>query len=412
MLLEEQQRAVDLVITDVKSSDVPGAMDGVEFVRRIAERRLVGNLHHRLGAWTGRSSASIEAMAKGFGLDVAGHVPRPISPESCGPWSCAWWRAGRRHPCCGSRSVHVTVEDLRHAIAEKQFVPHFQPRVRAVDGVVTACEALIRWNHPDRGLVPPGAFIPLADRTGLIDGITEVVLEKSINWARVWRDAGIDIAVSVNLTENALNQPGLPERIAELAKQHDVEHRRILLEVTESAAITDVAMSLEALARLRIMGFGLSIDDFGTGMGTPEQLARGALHRSEDRSGAGHRRVRPAAILRRAGIFAEDRQETGLEDRRRRGRSESGLGSAEGTRLRRDAGLLHRASHAWRRDRRLGARLAPASAVGRVRVAALSHSSGGGPAVACAPASAGRSRVPPRYEGRAPAAAYFSRCEQ
>jgi EAL domain-containing protein (putative c-di-GMP-specific phosphodiesterase class I)/CheY-like chemotaxis protein len=272
-LLDAQQRPVDLVITDVKASDVPGAMDGVEFVRRVAERRLVGNLIIA-SALDGAIIRSIETMARGFGLDVAGYVKRPISPENLRPVIVRLVARRAAAPLLRQRSVHVTAEDLRHAIAEKQFVPYFQPRVRTVDGAVTAAEALIRWAHPDRGLVPPGAFIPLADRTGLIDGITDVVLEKSIAWARVWRDAGIDIAVSVNLTENALNQPGLPARIAELAKQHDVAHARIVLEVTESAAVTDIASSLEALTRLRIMGFGLSIDDFGTGMGTPEQLAR------------------------------------------------------------------------------------------------------------------------------------------
>lgn len=273
VLLEEQSRPVDLMITDVKSSEVAGAMDGVEFVRRVAERRLVGNLIIA-SALDGSIIRSIETMARGFGLDVAGYVPRPISPEKLRPVVVRLVARRAAAPLLRPRSVHVTVEDLRHAIAEKQFVPYFQPRVRRSDGVVTAVEALIRWRHPERGLVPPGAFIPLADRTGLIDGITDVVLEKSIAWARIWRDAGIDIAVSVNLTENALNQPGLPERIAELAKLHDVAHGRIVLEVTETAAITEVASSLEALARLRIMGFGLSIDDFGTGMGTPEQLAR------------------------------------------------------------------------------------------------------------------------------------------
>nr|WP_298689202.1 EAL domain-containing response regulator [uncultured Dongia sp.] len=272
-MLDAQKRAVDLVITDVKAGDVAGAMDGVEFVRRIAERRLAANILIA-SALDDSIIRSIETMAKGFGLDVAGHVKRPISPENLRPVIVRLVARRAAAPLLRSRAVHVSVEDLRHAIAQKQFVPHFQPRVRASDGEVTAVEALIRWRHPERGLVPPGAFIPLADRTGLIDGITDVVLEKSINWARVWLDAGIDIAVSVNLTENALNQPRLPERIAELAKQHGVAHERIVLEVTESAAITEFASSLEALARLRIMGFGLSIDDFGTGMGTAEQLAR------------------------------------------------------------------------------------------------------------------------------------------
>ncbi|MBI2257073.1 MAG: EAL domain-containing response regulator [Proteobacteria bacterium] len=272
-LLEAQERPVDLVVTDVKATSEAGGIDGVEFVRRVAERRLVGHLVIA-SALEESIIRSVETMARGFGIEFAGHVKRPISPESLRPLIVRLVARRAAAPLLKSRSVHVTVEDLRHAIADKQFVPHFQPRVRREDGAVTAVEALIRWRHPDRGLVPPGAFIPLADRTGLIDGITDVVLEKSIAWARIWRDSGIDIAVSVNLTENALNQPELPERIARIAGQHGIPHERILLEVTEAAAITDAAASLEALARLRINGFGLSIDDFGTGMGTPEQLAR------------------------------------------------------------------------------------------------------------------------------------------
>ncbi len=272
-LLESQERPVDLVITDVKAAEVASALDGVEFVRRIAERKLVGHIIIA-SALDEAIIRSVEAMARGFGIEFAGHVKRPISPKSLRPLIVRLVARRAAAPLLRPRSIVVTGEDLRHAIADKQFVPHFQPRIRRSDGVVTAAEALIRWRHPDRGLVPPGAFIPLADRNGLIDGITDVVLEKSIAWSRIWREAGIDIAVSVNLTENALNQPGLPERIAELAKQHAVPHDRIVLEVTESAAITESAASLEALARLRIKGFGLSIDDFGTGMGTPEQLAR------------------------------------------------------------------------------------------------------------------------------------------
>ena len=272
-LLEAEERPVDLVITDVKASQIAGAMDGVEFVRRAAERRLVGHLVIA-SAIDEAIIRSIETMARGFGINFAGYVKRPISPESLRPLIVRLVARRAAAPLLRPRSIHVTVEDLRHAINERQFVPHFQPRVRREDGVVTAAEALIRWRHPERGLVPPGAFIPLADRTGLIEGITDVVLEKSIGWVRIWRESGIDIAVSVNLTENALVQPGLPERIAELAGHHGVPHDRIVLEVTETTAITDDPLSLEALARLRIKGFGLSIDDFGTGMGTVEQLAR------------------------------------------------------------------------------------------------------------------------------------------
>lgn len=269
-MLEAAAQSVDLVLTDLRLM-APGP-DGVEFIRRLAERGLAGQL---ILATNGDDAVgrSVTAMARGLGLDVVGHLRKPISPESLRPLVLRQLARRVTAPLLKPRAVHVSAEELRQAIEAKQFVPYFQPRVRASDGGVTAVEALIRWRHPERGLIPPGAFIPLADSAGLIDDITDVVLEKSIAWARNWRDAGIDIAVSVNLTESSLRNSTMPARIAALADQHGIAHEHIILEVTESDAIAESSETLEALVRLRLMGFSLCIDDFGTGMGTIEQLA-------------------------------------------------------------------------------------------------------------------------------------------
>lgn len=268
-ILDTDMLSVDLVLTDLRLK-APGP-DGVEFIRRLAERGLVGQL---ILATNGDETVgrSVTAMARGLGLDVVGHVKKPISPESLRPLVLRQLARRVTAPLLKPRAVHVSAEELRQAILAKQFVPYFQPRVRASDGGVTAVEALIRWRHPERGLIPPGAFIPLADSAGLIDDITDVVLEKSIAWARTWRDLGIDIAVSVNLTESSLRNGAMPGRIAALAEEHGIAHERIVLEVTEADAIAESSDTLEALVRLRLMGFSLSIDDFGTGMGTIEQL--------------------------------------------------------------------------------------------------------------------------------------------
>jgi EAL domain-containing protein (putative c-di-GMP-specific phosphodiesterase class I)/CheY-like chemotaxis protein len=272
-LLEGQAETIDLVVTDLRLAGLDGSgMDGIEFVRRVAERSLA---HHVIlaSAIDDGLARSVTAMARAFNLEIAGHIRKPMVPEALRPLVQRLLARRVAAPMLRTRSVHVTAEELRQAIIDQQFVPYFQPRVRASDGGVTACEALIRWQHPERGLIPPGAFIPLADSTGLIDGITELVLEKSIGWTRRWLDLGIDISVSVNLSESALLQNSLPGRISALADRHGISHDRIVLEVTEADAITEAPHALETLARLRLMGFGLSIDDFGTGLGTLEQLS-------------------------------------------------------------------------------------------------------------------------------------------
>ncbi|MBL8708518.1 MAG: EAL domain-containing response regulator [Rhodospirillaceae bacterium] len=280
-LLEADEAGIDLMLTDLRFNGTAsaaggradGGMDGIELVRRVAESNLASYL---LIATLDDAAVvrSVAAMASALGLEMAGHVKKPISPESLRPLILRQIARRVTAPLLRARSVHVTAEELRYAITTQQFVPHFQPRVRAGDGSVTAVEALIRWQHPERGLVPPGAFMPLADRVGLIEGITDVVLEKSISWARRWQDAGIDIAVSVNLTGEALLQTDLPKRVANLADAHGIARNRIVLEVTEAAVVTDAPYPIETLARLRLLGLGLAIDDFGTGMATLEQLQR------------------------------------------------------------------------------------------------------------------------------------------
>jgi EAL domain-containing protein (putative c-di-GMP-specific phosphodiesterase class I)/CheY-like chemotaxis protein len=260
--------AIDLLVTDIRLD----GMDGVTFVRRIAEQNLAAHLL-LVSNVDDVLARTVMAMARALNLDAAGHIRKPATPEMLR--ACVQRLLVRRaaSPILTARAVHVTAEELRQAIALRQFVPYFQPRVRSADGSLTAVEALIRWQHPQRGLIPPGAFIPLADSAGLIDGITGLVLEMSLAWARRWREAGIAPAVSVNLTETALKNVHLPDELAALADEHGIPPARILLEVTECDAITEAPAALETLARLRLMEFGLSIDDFGTGVATADQLA-------------------------------------------------------------------------------------------------------------------------------------------
>jgi len=154
--------------------------------------------------------------------------------------------------------------DLRGAIDRDELVLHYQPKVNLAGGIDGA-EALLRWQHPERGLIPPAEFIPLAEQTRLMRPLTLWVLEAALRQSREWRRGGLDIALAVNLSAANLADPALPDDIAELLRRMDVPPERLTLEITESTAMADPSRAQALLVRLRDLGVGLSIDDFGTG---------------------------------------------------------------------------------------------------------------------------------------------------
>ena len=167
------------------------------------------------------------------------------------------------------------LHDLRQAQERHELVLHYQPKFGAVDGVMIGAEALVRWNHPSRGLVPPGDFIPLAEKTGLIFEIGEWVLDEACRQMSLWRDAGhTDWTVSVNLAAMQFNHPGLIEQVRTTLERHALEPRYLTLEITESTAMRDADQSLAILRQLSDMGVHISIDDFGTGYSSLLYLKR------------------------------------------------------------------------------------------------------------------------------------------
>jgi len=155
--------------------------------------------------------------------------------------------------------------DLREAIEDNQLVLYYQPKVHLKSGLVTRVEALVRWRHPERGLVLPDQFIPLAERTDLIKNLTDWVLESALKQVKDWQRQGLPLYVAVNLSTHSLQEPFLPERISRLLEKWDVEPRMLKLEITESSILADPPHVLAILALLRTLGVKLSLDDFGTG---------------------------------------------------------------------------------------------------------------------------------------------------
>ncbi len=165
--------------------------------------------------------------------------------------------------------------DLRHALEREEFVIYYQPQVDMESGGITGLEALIRWEHPRRGLVPPLEFIPLAEETGLIAPIGEWVLRTACRQNRAWQDAGLPpVRIAVNLSGRQFEQPGLVQTVAQVLAESGLAPRYLELEITESTAMRNVDYTARMLRELKGMGVRIAIDDFGTGYSSLGYLKR------------------------------------------------------------------------------------------------------------------------------------------
>lgn len=170
-----------------------------------------------------------------------------------------------------------TLEELRSALDAGQIVAYFQPKVclRGEESpAICQAEALARWVHPDHGLLAPGSFIDLAEQGGLIDQLTWTMLEHGARAAVRWREAGLAVQVSVNVTVAVVEDLDYPDRAAEAVRRLGAEPEWLVLEITESGAMRDSEQAMDVLTRLRLKGFNLSCDDFGTGYSSLVQLYR------------------------------------------------------------------------------------------------------------------------------------------
>ncbi|MCL4799365.1 MAG: EAL domain-containing response regulator [Burkholderiales bacterium] len=258
---------LDVIICDL---DMP-QMDGVEFIRNVGAATAGASIVLASGVEPA-VLASVEAMARSQGLEVLGVVEKPVTPQKLGDVLARH----RPEPARAAERSAPPVDpaELRDAIAERHIAPHFQPMVRIADARVVGLEALARWAHPDRGTLGPDAFIPLAESCGMIDALTWLMLEAAFAEAVHWRRAGHHWRVSVNLSLPFLEGDDVADRIAGLVERHAIAPQEVVLEVTERLATTQIAPVLANIARLRMKGFRIAIDDYGTGYSSLQQLSR------------------------------------------------------------------------------------------------------------------------------------------
>lgn len=258
----------DILITDLEMPD----MDGVELIRHIAEKHLASALIVVSSRETNLLS-TVETMAQEHGLIVLGIAQKPLAYDNLERLIAKFQQVDLTKPERGF-SYGFDAEDLRRGVTNRELVVHYQPKVTAHSGVMRGVEALVRWQHPDLGLIQPTSFIPMAEQGGVIDALTDYVLEAALKQLREWHARGLSISVAVNLSASSLCTTDLADRIATATSRIGIEPKYLLLEITETAVMSDLAMSLGTLARLRLKGFGLGIDDFGTGFSSMQQLSR------------------------------------------------------------------------------------------------------------------------------------------
>jgi EAL domain-containing protein (putative c-di-GMP-specific phosphodiesterase class I) len=166
------------------------------------------------------------------------------------------------------------MEDLRDALRRREIVLYYQPILDLRKGKVTGAEALARWRHPSRGVLPPAAFLGLVADAGLMGPFTMSVLDQAFIQQAKWSEQGYDIGVSVNISAASLRDEALPDKVGALISKHRINPARITLELTEDSFIADPEQALVVLEQLRALGVELSIDDFGTGFSSLTYIRR------------------------------------------------------------------------------------------------------------------------------------------
>lgn len=256
----------DIIICDL---NVPG-MDGISFLRLAAESGYCGGVVILTAADRSVMKAA-ENLVKAYGLHLLGALNKPLAETEILE-SLSKQLPSPTEQQHYSKIAVLSLSELQKGLGENCVEVFYQPKVSIRNQRVIGAECLARWRHPTRGLLGPAAFISVLETHNLIDLMTKIMLENAAAQLRKWCNQGHQLKLSVNVSMDNLNQLDLPEQFETIVQKVGIRPSQLILELTETRLMENLTVSLEILTRLRLKGFGLSIDDFGTGFSTMENL--------------------------------------------------------------------------------------------------------------------------------------------
>ncbi|MDE2448675.1 MAG: EAL domain-containing response regulator [Gammaproteobacteria bacterium] len=267
-LLEKLPASPALLIIDL---EMP-TMDGSELLSELGGR----GMRAPIILASSRERAlmnSVQDMGTALGLRILGALQKPLTLASLAALLQSKLHAAveKKGP---ERRQSVDPEALRAALARGDVTVHYHPQVEIDTGLIRGVEALARWHDATEGWIAPDVFIPVAEQHGLIRELTFHVMDAAMRQTALWNRHGLDLSIAINLSPILLERGELVQEISELQQQHGLRAEQIVLEVTESSLLRDLAIALGVLTRLRLRGFRLSLDDYGTGFSSMQQLAR------------------------------------------------------------------------------------------------------------------------------------------
>ena len=268
-LFQNPLQKIDIAFIDLHTTGI----DGMELIRNMA-KTAADTAVIMSGAIDTSLEFSVSTLSSAYGISLLGFVQKSDGIDALEAAIKRYVPRKNSDKEAASQALVFDIGDVLMGLANGEIVPYFQPKVDLATGRVVGAEAFARWEHPQHGVLTPTHFIPVLERYSQLDQLTHRMIDQSAAACCKWHAAGHLISVSINLGTAMLSDPHATEVIFTQVAAHELDPSFVVFEITESAANKDVPECLENVVRLRMKGFELSVDDYGTGNASMQQLLR------------------------------------------------------------------------------------------------------------------------------------------